>query len=76
MPAQADGSPDTTAPGDPHWIRSSYSTGMNNCVEAARPEPGRTAVRDSTQRQGPVLHFGDEAWSRFVSRVRETEPGR
>lgn len=76
MPAQRSGTPGTTAPGEPHWIRSSYSTGMNNCVEAARPETGRTAVRDSKERNGPALHFSDEAWSCFLSLVRDGESGR
>lgn len=75
MPAQRSGTPGTTAPGEPHWIRSSYSTGMNNCVEAARPEAGRTAVRDSKQRNGPTLHFSHGVWSSFVSRVRDGELG-
>ncbi|MFI1970817.1 hypothetical protein BLA24_09115 [Streptomyces cinnamoneus] len=51
------------------WHRSSHSTGMNNCVEAARV--GRTlAVRDSKRSAGPVLLFSPAAWSAFLAGLR------
>jgi hypothetical protein len=53
-----------------HWLRSSYSTGANNCVETARPrsgpEPGPLAVRDSKNPAGPVLLFSPESWAAFT----------
>ncbi|MFG3257643.1 DUF397 domain-containing protein [Streptomyces sp. NPDC048172] len=55
------------------WRRSSYSTGANNCVEAARNDDGRLAVRDSKQARdgdGHVLLFGSTAWASFVTSVR------
>ncbi|MFJ5548826.1 DUF397 domain-containing protein [Streptomyces sp. NPDC093225] len=57
------------------WRRSSRSTGMNNCVEAA--ELGRTllAVRDSKRVEGPALVFTDTAWQGFLSYVRADLPG-
>ncbi|WP_081236323.1 DUF397 domain-containing protein [Streptomyces viridosporus] len=62
---------------DPHgvrWLRSSYSTGANNCVETARPAfgplAGLLAVRDSKTPAGPVLLFSPGSWTEFVTAVR------
>ncbi|MFF4406596.1 DUF397 domain-containing protein [Streptomyces sp. NPDC001262] len=49
------------------WHRSSYSTGMNNCVETATIGPGFLAVRDAQRTRGPALLFTPAAWTRFVS---------
>ncbi|MEW2286862.1 DUF397 domain-containing protein [Streptomyces sp. NPDC047841] len=52
------------------WLRSSYSTGANNCVETARPRSGPgaglLAVRDSKNPAGPALLFSAGSWSEFV----------
>ncbi|MET9801946.1 DUF397 domain-containing protein [Streptomyces sp. NPDC006368] len=55
------------------WVRSSRSVGMNNCVEAARLDAGRLAVRDSKNTARPPLRFSATAWSSFVSALREEE---
>ncbi|KAA0942375.1 MULTISPECIES: DUF397 domain-containing protein [Streptomyces] len=56
------------------WQRSSRSTGMNNCVETARPQDGPyaglLAVRDSKDPSGPALLFGTPAWEGFLSALR------
>ncbi|WP_200301099.1 DUF397 domain-containing protein [Streptomyces adelaidensis] len=56
------------------WLRSSRSTGMNNCVETARPGAGRwaglVAVRDSKNTAGPALLFDPEAWEGFITTLR------
>ncbi|MGW1071623.1 DUF397 domain-containing protein [Streptomyces sp. NPDC002537] len=52
------------------WRRSSYSTGMNNCVEAAGLVPGLLAVRDSKNRAAPALLFPSVTWSSFVGGLR------
>ncbi|MEY9490078.1 hypothetical protein RKD26_005872 [Streptomyces calvus] len=56
------------------WLRSSYSTGANNCVETARPAAGPLAgllaVRDSKAPAGPALLFSPESWTEFVTAVR------
>ncbi|GGY31591.1 DUF397 domain-containing protein [Streptomyces djakartensis] len=55
------------------WLRSSYSTGANNCVETARPDiprwAGLLAVRDSKDPAGPALLFSPESWARFTAAV-------
>ncbi|GAA2285321.1 hypothetical protein GCM10010145_55370 [Streptomyces ruber] len=56
------------------WTRSSRSTGMNNCVETARPHTGpwagQVAVRDSKNTPGPALLFTQESWEQFVTALR------
>ncbi|MFM9590546.1 DUF397 domain-containing protein [Streptomyces scabiei] len=59
---------------DVRWLRSSRSTGMNNCVETARPGSGRwaglVAVRDSKNTAGPALLFDPDTWEGFVTTLR------
>jgi hypothetical protein len=56
---------------DVRWLRSSYSTGANNCVETARPGTGcfagLLAVRDSKDPAGPALLFSPESWAGFTA---------
>ncbi|QTD97076.1 DUF397 domain-containing protein [Streptomyces cyanogenus] len=56
---------------DVRWLRSSYSTGANNCVETARPRSGPgaglLAVRDSKQPSGPALLFSLASWTGFLT---------
>jgi hypothetical protein len=53
------------------WLRSSYSTGANNCVETARPSAGPAAgllaVRDSKNPAGPALLFSPGSWASFTA---------
>ncbi|MDW8809650.1 DUF397 domain-containing protein [Streptomyces scabiei] len=59
---------------DVRWLRSSRSTGMNNCVETARPGSGRwaglVAVRDSKNTAGPALLFDPDTWEGFITTLR------
>ncbi|MGW7435601.1 DUF397 domain-containing protein [Streptomyces sp. NPDC054849] len=52
------------------WRRSSRSTGMNNCVEAAVLGGGLLAVRDSKRTDGPAVLFTGSAWDGFLASVR------
>ncbi|NUQ97276.1 MAG: DUF397 domain-containing protein [Streptomyces sp.] len=56
------------------WLRSSYSTGANNCVETARPLSGPwaglLAVRDSKDPAGPALLLSPESWTDFTAAFR------
>ncbi|MFF9571625.1 DUF397 domain-containing protein [Streptomyces sp. NPDC014685] len=58
---------DCLAQHDLRWRRSSRSTGMNNCVEAAPFTDGRLVVRDSKDVSRPPLQFSAVAWTSFVS---------
>ncbi|MFF2331492.1 MULTISPECIES: DUF397 domain-containing protein [unclassified Streptomyces] len=49
------------------WRRSSRSTGMNNCVEAAAFGDGRLAVRDSKDVSRPPLRFSAASWASFLA---------
>ncbi|MFF4506836.1 DUF397 domain-containing protein [Streptomyces sp. NPDC001401] len=53
------------------WLRSSYSTGANNCVETARPRSGPwaglLAVRDSKDPAGPALLLSPGSWTDFTA---------
>jgi hypothetical protein len=59
---------------DVRWLRSSYSTGANNCVETARPRSGPgaglLAVRDSKTPDGPALLLSPESWADFLAALR------
>ena len=67
---------------DRGWRKSSYSGNGGQCVEVA-DDDSRVMVRDTTDRQGPVLRFTPDAWRRLVKQVKaslassrtETAPG-
>lgn len=52
------------------WRKSSYSSGANNCVEAAAGAPVWAAVRDSKNSTGPSLVVTATEFDRFVAAVR------
>ncbi|WP_055532176.1 DUF397 domain-containing protein [Streptomyces graminilatus] len=66
--------PSAVDPPGVRWLRSSYSTGANNCVETARPDTaardGLLAVRDSKNTTGPALLFSPESWEGFLTAFR------
>jgi hypothetical protein len=55
------------------WRKSSYS-GSNGggCVEVGGHD-GRVLVRDTTDRQGPVLRFNPESWRKFAGQIKKTK---
>jgi hypothetical protein len=53
------------------WRKSTLSH-TNGCVEVAFVDD-RVAVRDSTNRNGPVLVFTPFEWEAFVGGVRDGE---
>lgn len=63
--------PSSTELHDVWWLRSSYSTGANNCVETALPRTGPgaglLAVRDSKDPAGPALLFSPGSWAEFTA---------
>ncbi len=56
------------------WRKSSYSgTNGGACVEVAIGVPGIVAVRDSKNMPGPELQITDQAWSAFVTGIKDGE---
>ncbi|MGW1062382.1 DUF397 domain-containing protein [Micromonospora rubida] len=57
------------------WQKSTRSSGGGNgdCVEVAGLQ-GSVSVRDSKDTAGPVLLFGQEAWSGFVNSLKDSKP--
>lgn len=51
------------------WRTSSRSGGNGACIEVAEAGPV-VAVRDSKDRQGPVLVFGRDEWRAFAEAIR------
>jgi hypothetical protein len=56
---------------DATWRKSSYSGGNGGgCIEVGTNAGiGRVLVRDTKDRQGPVLRFSPAAWKRFADRI-------
>jgi Domain of unknown function (DUF397) len=57
---------------DVTWRKSSYSGGNGgDCIEITiTTEAAHVLVRDTKDRQGPVLAFTPQTWRQFASRVR------
>jgi Domain of unknown function (DUF397) len=52
------------------WRISSYSGQNGACVEVAGGLPGGVVVRDSKDRDGPVLAIDPEEWRGFTDQVK------
>lgn len=53
-----------------NWRKASYSgSGGGGCIEVASSE-SVILVRDTTDRDGSTLTFGDKAWGHFVVSLR------
>jgi hypothetical protein len=52
------------------WRTSSYSGSNGNCVEVVADSGARVLVRDSKNREGPVLPFRQDTWRRFAAQVK------
>jgi len=55
-----------------NWFKSTRSTNGSGCVEVAKTPTG-VDVRDTKDRQGPVLHFTPEEWDAFVGGAKDGE---
>ena len=67
------GNMSATVSAGPAWIKSSLSYANGNCVEVSELEPGAVGVRNSRDREGPVLRFTPEEWRAFLGGVRKGE---
>ncbi|MBB5938727.1 hypothetical protein FHS42_005818 [Streptomyces zagrosensis] len=63
-----------TASGIPgEWLKSSFSSGIGNCVEVTRLEQGDVAVRNSRFPDGPALVFTRAEMVAFAHGVKGSE---
>jgi hypothetical protein len=51
------------------WRPSSHSFSLGNCVEVGST-PGVVGVRDTKDREGPVLTFSGQTWGRWIGRLK------
>ncbi|MBA0053711.1 DUF397 domain-containing protein [Streptomyces sp. AJS327] len=59
--------------GGADWVKSSYSNGGGNCVEAAAPTwatHGAVAIRDSKQPNGAALLVGVHSFAAFTHALK------
>lgn len=55
------------------WVKSSLSFANGNCVEVSDLPGGTVGVRNSRDREGPVLRFTPDEWRAFIGGVRRGE---
>jgi hypothetical protein len=54
------------------WRKASASTANGDCVEVAHFPAGSIAVRDSKDKAGAILTFGQDSWQKFLDEVRRS----
>lgn len=52
------------------WKKSSYSGQEGNCVETSLLPDGGRAIRDSKDKDGPVLRVTSGEWKAFLGKVK------
>lgn len=55
------------------WVKSTLSFANGNCVEVSDQPGGAIGVRNSRDREGPVLRFTPDEWQAFLGGVRNGE---
>lgn len=55
------------------WTKSTLSAGNGDCAELAQLPIGHVAIRDSTDKAGPVLLFDSREWKAFIGGVKGGE---
>ena len=55
------------------WVKSSFSSGGDNCVEVAFAD-GTTGIRDSKIPQGPLLAVTTTAFTMFLIGIKGDRP--
>jgi hypothetical protein len=55
------------------WIKSSYSSGAQQCVEVAKDSSGGRWVRDTKDRSRPAHYFTAHEWDAFIKGTKAGE---
>jgi hypothetical protein len=55
------------------WHKSRHSGTEDACVETAFLSDGDIAIRDSKDRDGPVLRYTPREWRAFIAGVKDGE---
>jgi hypothetical protein len=56
------------------WRKASRSgNGGGSCVEVGTGLPGKVAIRDSKDREGPKLAVSNQTWTEFVQDIKHGE---
>ncbi len=55
--------------GDLRWRTARRSAGNGACVEVA-PAAGAILIRDSKDREGPVVHYSGNSWRAFLGAAK------
>lgn len=53
----------------PAWVKSSFSTNPQGCVQVRAPRPGMTEIGDTKNPDGPTLTVPNADWDHFLARV-------
>lgn len=56
-----------------NWVKSSLSSGGDNCVEVSFASDGVVGVRDSKDPERGFLEFTPSEWAAFIGGVRNGE---
>jgi hypothetical protein len=70
-PASSSGGEDAAGLPGAAWRKSSASSVNGNCVEVATLSARRMAVRDSKDKNGPILRFSRDEWHQFISGIQD-----
>lgn len=69
-PASSSGGEDAARLPGAVWRKSSASSVNGNCVEVASLSASMV-VRDSKDKNGPILQFSRDEWSQFIGEIQD-----
>jgi Domain of unknown function (DUF397) len=52
------------------WRKSTRSIANGQCIEAATLAAGRPVVRDSMDKDGPIVKFSESQWRNLIQNIK------